>query len=214
MKLMHCSKKVLNSLRKGNIYQKNIYLGYYPKAKKIIFSKERGILYDNKTLECLFETEEIRTVAFHNLGSNVKKATHIANFSAMLYNRIILEVAKKIPLPKLKNRLLRKMKINIEDIAKVIVAPNVFMDYIYPELISIKPNVFIGEEAVISSHYFTSKNFTIGYVNIEEDCLIGARSIILPGVTIKRGTEIGLNAIVARDTKINEKIRPCQFSNN
>lgn len=36
-------------------------------------------------------------------------------------------------------------------------------------------------------------------IHIEDDCWIGANAVILPGVTIGRGSTIGAGAIVSRD---------------
>lgn len=69
-------------------------------------------------------------------------------------------------------------------------------------------NVMMGPEVVFYSinHEFRDKNRTIieqGYQNekpitVEDDVWIGRRAIILPGVTIKKGTVVGAGAIVTK----------------
>lgn len=69
-------------------------------------------------------------------------------------------------------------------------------------------NVMMGPEVVFYSinHEFRDKNRTIieqGYqtekpITVEDDVWIGRRAIILPGVTIKKGTVVGAGAIVTK----------------
>lgn len=69
-------------------------------------------------------------------------------------------------------------------------------------------NVLMGPEVVLyaQNHNFKDKNTLIynqGYdeekgVTIEDDVWIGRRVIILPGVTIKKGTVVGAGAIVTK----------------
>ncbi len=74
--------------------------------------------------------------------------------------------------------------------------------------VKIGNNVMMGPEVVIYSlnHKFQDRDKTIieqGYsedeiVTIEDDVWIGRRAIILPGVTVKKGTVIGAGAIVTK----------------
>lgn len=82
--------------------------------------------------------------------------------------------------------------VNCELVGKVIIGKNVMMG---PEVIFYSIN-----------HEFRNKNLTIieqGYqkeepVVVEDDVWIGRRAIILPGVTIKKGTVVGAGAIVTK----------------
>jgi len=74
--------------------------------------------------------------------------------------------------------------------------------------IEIGNNVMMGPEVVFytQNHQFKNRNKTIieqGYdeekkIVIEDDVWIGRRVIILPGVTIKKGTVVGAGAIVTK----------------
>ena len=210
--LEQCTKQVIKNLVNNSIYS-NAYFDYNPESKRLSFTKEqRGTCHQGRTLEELFLEEDIKTCEFHDLGRSVKKALSVASMGKMLYNRIVVEVAKKTPFPKFKNRLYRLINVNIPELSEVIVAPNVFIDYLYPELITINPGTFIGEEAILTTHYFTAQKFVIGNINLGKDCLIGGRSIILPGVTLGDGAEIGLNSVIARDIESGQKVRPCEFT--
>ena len=78
------------------------------------------------------------------------------------------------------------------------------------EKIIIGKNVEMGPDVIIMdiNHEFDKVDIPIirqGYkaakpVIIEDDVWIGARVIILPGITIKKGTVIGAGSIVTKDT--------------
>lgn len=72
--------------------------------------------------------------------------------------------------------------------------------------IRIGNHVAIGPKSGIysySNHYEPGKYITqchkVADVTIEDDVLIGAGSVILPGITISRGAIVGANAIVTRN---------------
>lgn len=74
--------------------------------------------------------------------------------------------------------------------------------------VEIGKNVMMGPEVIFytQNHQYKDKNKTImeqGYapekkIVIEDDVWIGRRVIILPGVTVKKGTVIGAGAIVTK----------------
>lgn len=81
------------------------------------------------------------------------------------------------------------------------------IDDIYPYLIRIGDNCSISNEVRILAHDATSFKFTNGYtrlgkVEIRDNCFIGERAIILPGVTI------GPNVLVAAGSFVNKDIPP------
>jgi maltose O-acetyltransferase len=79
-------------------------------------------------------------------------------------------------------------------------------------LVKIGQNVMMGPQVIImdSSHLFSIKNIpmrTQGSVSkgieIEDDVWIGARTIILPGIKIGRGSVVGAGSIVTKDVPKN-----------
>ncbi len=81
------------------------------------------------------------------------------------------------------------------------------IDDVYPYLIRIGDNCSIANEVRILAHDATPYKFTGGYtrlgkVDIKENCFIGERSILLPGVTI------GPNALVAAGSVVNKDVPP------
>lgn len=62
-------------------------------------------------------------------------------------------------------------------------------------------NVIMGHESYVVTHCpirsFTEDNGII----IEDHCWIGSRAMIMPGVTLGRGTFVGAGAVVSKDTE-------------
>jgi len=78
------------------------------------------------------------------------------------------------------------------------------IDDVYPYLIRIGDNCSISNEVRILAHDATPFKFTNGYtrlgkVEIRDNCFIGERAIILPGVTIGPNVLIAAGAVVNRD---------------
>ena len=81
------------------------------------------------------------------------------------------------------------------------------IDENFCHLISIGNNCRIARETIILSHDGSIVPFTGGYgkagkVEIKDNCIIGVRSIILPGVTI------GPNALIAAGSVVNKDVPP------
>jgi acetyltransferase-like isoleucine patch superfamily enzyme len=78
-----------------------------------------------------------------------------------------------------------------------------------PYLVEIGNNVAIGSGVRFLTHDGASFTFRdqfpalrfFGKIVIEDNCFIGARSIILPGVRVGKGSIVGMSAVVIRDVK-------------
>lgn len=140
----------------------------------------------------------IRRVVFHGLSpmdTYLDDAT--GSRLRMIRRRAVAEIAKKTPSWRIKNLLYGYLGVGISDWKTTIIAPNVFVDYIYPELIeSIGRNTFIGEEAMLTTHFAYPDRMEIGIISIGNNCLIGVRSLICPGVAIGDNATIGAYAVV------------------
>ena len=86
-----------------------------------------------------------------------------------------------------------------------IVLPNqVIIDASHCFLIRIGNRVGFAPNVTILAHDAFMKKGTGGYtkvglVTIEDDCKIGTNSIIMPGVTIGKGSMVGANTVVTKD---------------
>ena len=71
--------------------------------------------------------------------------------------------------------------------------------------------IVIGEGAVIGNNVTIYQNVTIGrkdkdipeYPQIKDNCVIYCNSVLLGGITINRGTIIGANSVLLKDTEEN-----------
>ena len=89
----------------------------------------------------------------------------------------------------------------------VTISKNAVIDTGYPYLIRIGDNCSIAEHVRLLAHdaapfKFTGGHARLGKIEIKDNCFIGDRSTILPGVTI------GPNALVAAGSVVNRDVPP------
>jgi len=89
----------------------------------------------------------------------------------------------------------------------VIIEHSAHIDDVYPYLIRIGDNCSISNEVRILAHDATPFKYTDGYtrlgkVEIKDNCFIGERAIVLPGVTI------GPNVLIAAGSFVNRDVPP------
>ena len=99
----------------------------------------------------------------------------------------------------------RKMGIRIGENCKI--QNEVMIDYSHNWLVTIGNNVTIAPRVHILAHDASTKrilNYTkLGLTTIEDDVFVGAGAIVLPGVTIKKGSIVGAGSIVTKDVPEN-----------
>ena len=89
------------------------------------------------------------------------------------------------------------------------IAPMVFLEEAYPDLITIKDNADLGPGVIIvthdSSHRCVSPGASVrkGKIVINRNVYVGAGAIILPGVTIGENSIIGAGSVVTKDIPSN-----------
>jgi hypothetical protein len=101
----------------------------------------------------------------------------------------LLETALRLPFDWPKLSLLRRMGAKIGK--NVHLSASVWIDPLYPHLLTIEDNVFIGMFTRITTHEFRINEFRAGKVVIRRGAFIGG------GAMIGCGVEIGENATVA-----------------
>ena len=87
----------------------------------------------------------------------------------------------------------------------VYIAPGVYIDIMFPKLVSIGSNVIIGMGTSIVSHERTIKVLTIGRVDIGNNVAIGGLTLIRCGVKIGDGAEIDAMMNITRNLKKGER---------
>lgn len=75
----------------------------------------------------------------------------------------------------------------------------VMVDLMFPEKITVGRNSVIGYNTTILSHEYLIKEYRLGEVYIGDEVLIGANSMILPGVTIGDGAIVSAGTLVHKD---------------
>lgn len=110
----------------------------------------------------------------------------------------INQMARYAPSFVFKNWLYRNF-LNMQVGEQTSVALMVMMDVLYPELISIGDNTTIGFNTTILTHEYLVHEYRLGRVIIGNNVLIGANSLIMPGVTIGDGAIVSAGTYVYRD---------------
>jgi acetyltransferase-like isoleucine patch superfamily enzyme len=108
-----------------------------------------------------------------------------------------MHVIGKLPSSRLKVRLYRLMGVRIGK--GVYIAPEVFIDAFYPQLIEIGDGSFLGIGCRILAHEYTASAFRAGRVRIGKGSVIGAWSMIRCGVTLGQAVTTGLGSVVVGD---------------
>ncbi len=109
----------------------------------------------------------------------------------------LLELTLKLPVNGWKVCLLRRMGAKIG--RDVYISPGVWIDPNYTRLLTIEDGVMIGMEARLMLHEFRRREFRAGRIALHKGCLIGAFSIIGPGVEIGEEATVAAGSVVGRD---------------
>jgi acetyltransferase-like isoleucine patch superfamily enzyme len=112
-------------------------------------------------------------------------------------NYAVVLVARASPSLRLKNHLFRALGMTVGDgVAWGLEStPDVF----WPELITVEDDAIIGYDATILCHEFLQEEYRTGEVHIGERAMLGAGTVVLPGVRIGADAQVAANSLVDRD---------------
>ncbi|MCF6094565.1 acyltransferase [Microaerobacter geothermalis] len=125
-------------------------------------------------------------------------------FWKVMRNFVVIQLARYTPFIPMKNWMYRTF-LGMEVGEKTAVALMVMMDILVPERIHIGRNSIIGYNTTILAHEYLIDEYRFGDVYIGSEVMVGANTIILPGVTI------GDRAIVAAGSVVHKDVAPGTF---
>ena len=109
----------------------------------------------------------------------------------------LLLTALKLPFNSPKVVLLRRYGARVG--RDVLLSTDVWIDPTFPELLTIEDEVMVGVGARIFVHLFNPDHFKAGRVTLRKGAIIGACSLIGPGVEIGEGAVVAAGAVVGDD---------------
>lgn len=146
-----------------------------------------------------------KTVRYPVKGANsLWQVYKTVSFWKVAKNFIVIQLARYTPFMSVKNWLYRTflgMKVGEKTSFALMVMP----DIMFPEKISVGRNTVIGFNTTILAHEYLIKEYRLGDVIIGDEVMIGANSLIMPGVTIGDG------AIVSAGTMVHKDVPPGYF---
>ena len=119
----------------------------------------------------------------------------------VVFNFMIIQSCKYIPFLGMKSWLLRRTGMNVGK--NVSIGLSAMFDIFFPELIEIGDNTIIGYGSTILCHEFLVREFRKGNVKIGSDCMIGALSLVMPGVSVGSNATVAAYSLVNRDVPDN-----------
>ncbi|MCD6590397.1 MAG: acyltransferase [Candidatus Aenigmarchaeota archaeon] len=139
---------------------------------------------------------------FPEEGKSIRKWKKIRYPLRVLFNFLIITLCKFLPDKEFKNILYRRLGMKIGRNVRIFGAN---LDIFFPELIEIGDNCTIGAYATILTHEFLNGHYKKGRVKIGNNVMIGAVTLVLPGI------EIGDNSTVAAYSLVNKNVKPGAF---
>lgn len=140
-----------------------------------------------------------RTTRYGVEGSNsLWQIYRTVNFWKVFRNTFVIQLSHYTPFLSWKNwmyRHLLKMKVG----EKTAFAYKVTVDIMYPELIQVGKNCVIGYGTTILCHEYLIEEYRLGQVVIGDHVMIGATSLILPGIRIGDHAIIAAGSVVTKD---------------
>ena len=113
-------------------------------------------------------------------------------------------IAGLIPLSPFKILLYRLLGAKIGQ--RVYIAPGVVIDPLYPELIELGDDCFLGMGCRLFTHEYTTTHLRIGRLRVGPGSVIGGYSTVRPGVSIGEKVTVGFNSYVNRDIPNGEMV--------
>lgn len=123
-------------------------------------------------------------------------------FLRVFWNTSWIVLARYAPWFRLKNWMLRRTGARIG--RQVSFGFEATIDILYPHLVTIGEDAVIGYDSTILCHGYMRREKHVGPVTIGAGASVGAKVLVLPGVTIGDGAVVGGGSVVTRDVPAGE----------
>ncbi len=135
-----------------------------------------------------------RTPAGGNSLSRWRSTRHPVRVALNYLAVWVIRVSPSLPL---KRWLLRRMGATVEPGVSwgLEATPDVF----WPDRITLREDAVVGYDATLLCHEFLQDEYRVGRVEIGERAMIGAGTVVLPGVTVGADASVAANSLVTRD---------------
>jgi maltose O-acetyltransferase len=120
----------------------------------------------------------------------------------VVLNYVAIVLARHAPSLRLKNWLLRSIGVTVGSGVSwgLESTPDVF----WPELVAVGEDAIVGYDATLLCHEFLQEEYRTGEVRVGERAMIGAGTVVLPGVEIGPDAQVAANSLVAEDVPAGE----------
>lgn len=117
---------------------------------------------------------------------------------------VVIVLCRILPSLRVKNWLYRRLGMTVGP--RVSWGLEATPDVFWPEFITVEADAIIGYDATILCHEFLQDELRTGRVHIGERAMVGAGTIVLPGVHIGADARVAANSLVDRDVPEGETV--------
>ncbi len=118
-------------------------------------------------------------------------------FVRVFWNTSWILLARYAPSLRLKNWMLRRTGAKIGK--HVSFGFEATLDILYPQRITVGDDAIVGYDSTLLCHGYIHDRYQLGDVTVGPRASIGAKCLILPGVTVGEGAVVGGGSVVTRD---------------
>ncbi len=131
------------------------------------------------------------------VGNSLRYWTDAKPVWRVALNYVLVWIARVVPSLRLRNWALRRLGVTVgEGVSWGLEAtPDVF----WPERITLGDHAVVGYDSVLLCHEFLQDEYRTGEVVVGDRAMIGAKAVVLPGVRIGEGAQVGANSLVTED---------------
>jgi len=130
-------------------------------------------------------------------GNSLRSWTDAKPVWRVMVNYVLVWVARIAPSLRVRSWALRRLGATVGPGVSwgLEATPDVF----WPELITLEADCIVGYDAVLLCHEFLQDEYRTGEVVVGERAMVGAKTVVLPGVRIGAEAQVAANSLVTED---------------